>query len=180
MGGFVFNSETLVKNHIIAYNTLDNIHCERLLDTYPLYICPICYPPNSFEATIEFQNFWNWIHHSHAAQAYTKATFEFFEYYRSVTDSTVKFSYLEDLIRSILFEKRPGTFEFIFFEIQAATEDTINWFTQETTSLPEQIQTRVELNLFDYTSEEETQSTTSNSTNSNTPDGMDQNAQAIL
>ena len=87
---------------------------------------------------------------------------------------------MEDLIRSILFEKRPGTFEFIFFEIQAATEDTINWFTQETTSLPEQIQTRVELNLFDHTSEEETQSTTSNSTNSSTPDGMDQNAQAIL
>ena len=67
MGGFVFNSETLVKNHIIAHNTLDNIQSEQLLDTYPLYICPIYYPPNFFEATIEFQNFWNWIHYSYAA-----------------------------------------------------------------------------------------------------------------
>src|SRR5215204_5193546 len=141
MGGFVFNTETLINNHITAHNTLNFDRREELLDAYPLYCCPLCYPPSSFEPTIEFQNFWNWIHYTHSAQSYTRATFDSFERYRHTTDILERFFKAEIVICSILFEKKPGSFEFLLFDIQAATDNTANWTTQEATSLGEHTET---------------------------------------
>src|SRR5215204_2178970 len=184
MGGFVFNTETLINNHITAHNTLNFDRREELLDAYPLYCCPLCYPPSSFESTIEFQNFWNWIYYTHSAQSYTRAIFDSFERYQHTTDILERFFKAEIVICSILFEKKPGSFEFLLFDIQAATDNTANWTTQEATSLGEHTQTHFEINLFENTTTEDSSSTTTETTDSTylaeANNGMDHNAPAIL
>ena len=98
MGGFVFNSETLVQIHIAIHNNPNDNEHEQLLDTHPLYYYSDCFLPTSLELNIEFQNFWNWIYQTYWAYAFTQATFEFFEYYHSTINLAEQANYFENLI----------------------------------------------------------------------------------
>lgn len=178
MGGYLFNSEHIVNQHILAHQVQDFEQRELLLDHLTLYCCPFCYSFSSTEVTIEFQNFWNWIANFHFAQTYNRATFEFFQLYQQTLDISSKFLFLENLIRSILFVQSPGSFESIFFAIQTATEESANWFIA--LQPVELAQTRVENKLFETTSDEESISTVSSSSTQPIVSTMDQNATAIL
>src|SRR4051812_45036901 len=177
MGAYLFNLETLVNNHINTYYISDIEQRENLLDNYPIYCYPYCYPLLTNSISIEFQNFWNWIVNSYSAQTYNRATVEFFSLYTSTINILEQYNYLENLIRSIIFLQKPCAFETLFREIHTVTEETANWLLQKDPDLEEATQTRNELNLFETTSEDETSSNHSINTMAGT---MDANANAIL
>src|SRR3954462_8816915 len=126
MGAFLFNSKTLINNHIDIHHLSDFEQRETLLNTHILYCYPYCYPLKNTSIPIEFQNFWNWIANSYSAQVYNRATVEFFLLYTCTIDITECYNYLENTLRSIILSQKRSTFEVLFREVHTVTKETAN------------------------------------------------------